>query len=195
MGLLDFRMARVSITRFSALACVALLAATLSPAQDTKTEASPATPPTSKHPAAHSHTSTGSHAKGSKSASASAHSTGKSKQSRKSASSHRTHGQQKIDSKRTLEIQEALIREHYLDGKPSGVWNDATQQAMQRYQADNNWQSKTTPDARALIKLGLGPDHDHLLNPESAMTSQPQAAAGVSAATPAGMTDPGKQQR
>lgn len=41
---------------------------------------------------------------------------------------------------------------------------------MQRYQADHGWQSKTTPDARALIKLGLGPSHDHLLNPESAMT-------------------------
>jgi len=97
----------------------------------------------------------------------------KSKKTRKSANRH-SHGQQKIDPKRTLEIQEALIREHYLDGKPSGVWNDATQQAMQRYQADNNWQSKTTPDARALIKLGLGPDHEHLLNPESAMTSQPE---------------------
>jgi len=73
------------------------------------------------------------------------------------------------------------------------VWNDATQQAMQRYQADNNWQSKTTPDARALIKLGLGPDHQHLLNPESAMTSQPQAAPSVS--TPTGAADSRKQQR
>jgi hypothetical protein len=41
---------------------------------------------------------------------------------------------------------------------------------MQRYQADQGWQSKTTPDSRALIKLRLGPSHDHLLNPESAMT-------------------------
>ena len=46
---------------------------------------------------------------------------------------------------------------------------------MQRYQADNGWQSKSVPDSRALIKLGLGPNHDHLLNPESAMTSQPEA--------------------
>jgi hypothetical protein len=71
------------------------------------------------------------------------------------------------------------------------VWNDATQQAMQKYQADNNWQSKTTPDARALIKLGLGPDHDHLLNPESAMTSQPQARPS----TPGTAAEPDKQQR
>jgi len=114
--------------------------------------------------------------------------------SRKSASKGNTHGQLKFDSKRTEEIQEALIREHYLDGKPTGVWNDATQQAMQKYQADNNWQSKTTPDARALIKLGLGPDHDHLLNPESAMTSQPPAAHGDAASSRGGAAEPGKQQ-
>jgi hypothetical protein len=66
---------------------------------------------------------------------------------------------------------------------------------MQRYQADNNWQSKTTPDARALIKLGLGPDHQHLLNPESAMTSQPQTTQGTSASTPVSSSDSTKQQR
>jgi hypothetical protein len=87
----------------------------------------------------------------------------------------RSRGQQKIDSQRAEQIQEALIREHYLSGEPSGVWDDATQKALQKYQADNGWQSKTVPDARALIKLGLGPNHDHLLNPESAMTSTPQA--------------------
>ncbi len=180
------------MTRFPVLVCAALLATMLSSAQDSQTDSKPATQPASTQPASHSHTSTSAHPKSSKSTSTSAHSTSKSKKSKKSAASHRTHGQQKIDSKRTLEIQEALIREHYLDGKPSGVWNDATQQAMQRYQADNNWQSKTTPDARALIKLGLGPDHEHLLNPESAMTSQPQPAPGVSPSSPA---DPDKQPR
>ena len=177
------------IIRLSALGCVALLAATLSSAQDTdsKSSAQPASTPV----ASSSHASTSSHTK-TKSTHTSAHSsTGKSKKSRKSASKGHTHGQQKIDSKRTEEIQEALIREHYLDGKPTGVWNDATQQAMQKYQADNNWQSKTTPDARALIKLGLGPDHDHLLNPESAMTSQPQARPSTSGTA----AEPDKQQR
>jgi hypothetical protein len=84
-------------------------------------------------------------------------------------------GQANIDWRRTHEIQSALIREHYLNGIPSGNWDDATQKAMKRYQADHGWQSKTTPDARALIKLGLGPDQEHLLNPDSAMTmtSQP----------------------
>jgi hypothetical protein len=118
----------------------------------------------------------------------------KGKKTRKSAG-RRVRGQQKIDPKRTQEIQEALIREHYLEGKPSGVWNDTTQRAMQRYQADNNWQSKTTPDARALIKLGLGPDDDHLLNPESAMTSQPQGTHGASISSQPSKADPGKPQR
>jgi hypothetical protein len=99
-------------------------------------------------------------------------SSAKTRKGKKSASS-RKKGQQKIDAQRTTQIQEALIREHYLTGKPSGAWDANTQAALQKYQADNGWQSKTTPDSRALIKLGLGPDHDHLLNPESAMTSAP----------------------
>jgi hypothetical protein len=177
------------LTRISAVACVALCAAMLSTAQDGQT-ASPPPTQTSKQPA--SQTSTSSAKKSAKSSSKSAHSTAsKSKKSRKSAANR--HGQQKIDPQRALEIQEALIREHYLTGKPSGVWNDETQQAMQRYQADNNWQSKTTPDARALIKLGLGPDHEHLLNPDSAMTSQSQAP--TRAATPASAPPTAKPQQ
>jgi hypothetical protein len=86
-------------------------------------------------------------------------------------------GQQAIDSTRAHQIQEALIREHYMQGEPSGTWDAATQAAMQRYQADQGWQSKQIPDSRALIKLGLGPSHDHLLNPESAMTMPNGAAA------------------
>ena len=84
-------------------------------------------------------------------------------------------GQQKIDSERALAIQEALIRQHYLSGDATGTWNQASEAAMRRYQADNGWQSKTVPDSRALIKLGLGPSKDHLLNPESAMTTVPDA--------------------
>jgi peptidoglycan hydrolase-like protein with peptidoglycan-binding domain len=87
----------------------------------------------------------------------------------------RVRGQLKIDSERAQAIQEALIREHYLKGEATGTWNEASEEAMRRYQADNGWQSKTVPDSRALIKLGLGPSKDHLLNPESAMTTVPDA--------------------
>ena len=105
---------------------------------------------------------------------------------RKSTTKHTSHkgkksraswrrGQQKVDPERSREIQEALIRQHYLAGEASGKWDAATEDAMRRFQSDNGWQNKTVPDSRALIKLGLGPNHDHLLNPESAMTTAPVA--------------------
>lgn len=114
----------------------------------------------------------------------------------KHASTHRTskksrkpRGQQAIDNTRAREIQEALVREHYLTGEPSGTWDTSTQAAMRRYQAEQGWQTKTVPDARALIRLGLGPDHGHLLNPESAMTTEaapgPQTSARAATAAPA----------
>ena len=93
--------------------------------------------------------------------------------STKKSKKRRPRGQQAIDGSRAREIQEALVREHYMTGKPSGTWDTATQDALRRFQAAQGWQSKTVPDSRALIRLGLGPDHQHLLNPESAMTSEP----------------------
>jgi hypothetical protein len=99
-----------------------------------------------------------------------------SKTSKKAKKTH-VRGQAAIDEQRARQIQEALVREHYMNGEPSGTWDDATQQALRRYQADQGWQNKTVPDSRALIRLGLGPDHEHLLNPESAMTSEPQLRA------------------
>jgi hypothetical protein len=105
---------------------------------------------------------------------------------RRSTSKRKTaRGQQKIDSERAQEIQQALIREHYLSPKDEGTWNQASEDAMRRYQADHGWQSKTVPDSRALISLGLGPSHDHLLNPESAMTSDPAPAHQTASAAKA----------
>jgi hypothetical protein len=85
----------------------------------------------------------------------------------------RKRGQQNIDPTRAREIQEALIRDGYMQGEASGTWDQTSQKAMEKYQSDNGWQKKVIPDSRALIKLGLGPDHQHLLNPESAMTTAP----------------------
>jgi hypothetical protein len=74
-------------------------------------------------------------------------------------------GQQGINSERATQIQEALIREKYLTGEPTGLWDARTQAALVKYQADNGWQSKVVPDSRALIKLGLGPNYSaELLN-------------------------------
>jgi peptidoglycan hydrolase-like protein with peptidoglycan-binding domain len=78
----------------------------------------------------------------------------------KAAKKHKfTPGQRQIEPERAKEIQDALIREHYLPGPASGQWDPSTEAAMQKFQADHGWQTKLTPDSRALIKLGLGP-HD-----------------------------------
>ena len=94
------------------------------------------------------------------------------------AAAGRARGQQSISSERAGQIQSALIREHRLDGEASGVWDQRTKDAMIRYQAENGWQTKVTPDSRALIKLGLGPRHDGLLNPDSAALSSPHELGG-----------------
>ncbi len=80
-------------------------------------------------------------------------------------------GQQAMDASRVREIQAALIREKFLDGQANGVWDQRSKDAMQRFQGANGWQTKMVPDSRALIKLGLGPDHADLINPETAATS------------------------
>ncbi len=164
--------------------CALLLAGTVTCAQASATKKS-TQKRTSSAAKATAHPSQGS----TRSAKASTHTTSpKGKRSKKTASSWHKRGQQKIDPQRAREIQEALVREHYLDGKASGAWDDASQKAMERYQAENGWQNKTVPDSRALIKLGLGPDHEHLLNPESAMTTTP--AAGPAAPKDAGSSSP-----
>ena len=66
-------------------------------------------------------------------------------------------GQRGIAPERATEIQNALIHQNYLTGSPSGQWDSQTEAAMQKYQADHGWQTKLTPDSRALIALGLGP--------------------------------------
>jgi hypothetical protein len=96
---------------------------------------------------------------------------------------HVVRGQRGIAPDRAREIQQALIKQNYLTGTPSGEWDSATQAAMQKYQADHGWQTKLTPDSRALISLGLGPDNSadgKLLNTE---------AASAPAATPAPAPD------
>jgi peptidoglycan hydrolase-like protein with peptidoglycan-binding domain len=125
------------------------------------------TPTTTKHPTAKAK---------------SAHKTSKRRHSRKGA--WKRHGQQKIDAARATEIQQALIREKYLEGQPNGKWDTRTETAMARYQADNGWQSKVTPDSRALIKLGLGPRHESDLN----LDAKPGADALASTSTTSSTT-------
>jgi hypothetical protein len=171
-GLREIRRARWGVVCALALTC-AWAPAVRASQQDAA--ADPTASSTAKKPAAktapHKHksasqTSASNGTKSAHTASTGSHSSRKKK-------SVRTRGQQKIDSDRARSIQEALIREHYLTGEATGTWNQASEDAMRKFQADHGWQSKQVPDSRALIKLGLGPSNDHLLNPESAMVSGP----------------------
>lgn len=86
---------------------------------------------------------------------------------------HVARGQQVIDPSRVTEIQQALIREHYLDGEADGQWDAKTQAAMQKYQASQGWQTKLMPDSRALKKLGLGADYSSAINAKTASFADP----------------------
>jgi peptidoglycan hydrolase-like protein with peptidoglycan-binding domain len=88
-------------------------------------------------------------------------------------------GQMAIQGDRAREIQTALIREGYMKGEPSGVWDQPTKDAMIRYQADHGWQTKTLPDSRALIKLGLGPNHEDAINAKAISANLPPPAEPV----------------
>jgi hypothetical protein len=162
-------------TAFGA-ACIVIVAclslATASFGQDAAGDTAPKKPATAKKTTSTKSKQHHSTSAATKTSSKTHTASGKRSSKKKSA---RARGQQKIDGERAQAIQEALIREHYLSGEATGTWNQASEEAMRRYQADHGWQSKTVPDSRALIKLGLGPSKDHLLNPDSAMTTVPDA--------------------
>ena len=94
--------------------------------------------------------------------------------------SHRVRGQQAIEPERVTQIQQALIREHYLNTPADGKWDATTVAAMQKYQADHGWQTKLMPDSRALLKLGLGPDYSGAINAQGSNFAPPPAAGDSS---------------
>ena len=96
---------------------------------------------------------------------------------RSSKSTSRPVGQRSIDDGRATEIQSALGSAGYLQGEPSGHWDSSTEAAMQRFQADNGWQTKLIPDSRAIIKLGLGPHNGSDLLAEPGTTTSESASA------------------
>lgn len=143
---------------FSICLCAALTAA---PAFATKT-----------HSAASS-----SHPGGSHSRSAHHGTTHSKTRTRRVSKSHKLHGQQAIDAERVTQIQQALIREHYLAGEADGQWDADTKAAMQKFQADQGWQTRLLPDSRALMKLGLGPDYSSAINARDSSFAAPPASS------------------
>ena len=108
--------------------------------------------------------------------------TGRSRSSR-SVRSRTTSGQQRLARlhlapERVQEIQQALIRDGYLQGDASGEWDATTRQAMLRYQTMHGFPPTGLPEAKSLMKLGLGP---HPLSPELDHGEVGVASAGVTA--------------
>lgn len=110
---------------------------------------------------------------------ASSHSSRHLSSARARRSSHKIHGQQAIDPERVTQIQQALVKEHYLTADPNGQWDAATLAAMQKYQADHGWQTKLMPDSRALKALGLGPDYSGAINAKDVAANGTASAPGT----------------
>ena len=77
---------------------------------------------------------------------------------------------------RVQEIQHALISQGYMQGDATGEWDSSTRDAMLHYQASHGFPPTGLPEAKSLMKLGLGP---HPLSPE--LDHGQVASAGVTA--------------
>jgi peptidoglycan hydrolase-like protein with peptidoglycan-binding domain len=62
-----------------------------------------------------------------------------------------------MDPGRVDSIQKALGDAGAYHGSPTGQWDAGTRDAMARYQAQNGFGVTGLPDAKSLMKLGLGP--------------------------------------
>lgn len=68
-----------------------------------------------------------------------------------------------INPERVKQIQQALFGAGVLHETPNGRWDTATRDAMRQYQQENGFNVTGLPEAKPLLKLGLGP---HPLPPE-----------------------------
>jgi peptidoglycan hydrolase-like protein with peptidoglycan-binding domain len=105
------------------------------------------------------------------------------------------------DPQRVQEIQRALFDAGELHEAPTSRWDEATREAMKRYQQANGFAITGLPDSKSLMKMGLGP---HPLPAEvatppntrasldSTAPSTPQSAPHTETSRPA---DPSQEHR
>ena len=65
--------------------------------------------------------------------------------------------QQSPTPERYKEIQQALASKGYFHGEPNGEWGADSQDAMRRFQAEQNLTADGKLSSMSLIALGLGP--------------------------------------
>jgi hypothetical protein len=93
-----------------------------------------------------------------------------------SASRHRMRAPfVQISPQRAEQIQQALIQAGDLHGTPTGQWDAQTREAMRQYQSANGFQPTGLPDAKSLMKLGLGP-HPLPLDVDPLAQARPDAS-------------------
>jgi peptidoglycan hydrolase-like protein with peptidoglycan-binding domain len=90
---------------------------------------------------------------------------------------------------RIIEIQKALVQAGYPNVQLSGLWDDATRDAMRGYQAANGFSPTGLPDAKSLMKLGLGP---HPL-PTELENGSTKPAGDTATRTPSGSAEGSRQ--
>lgn len=110
-------------------------------------------------------------------------------------SKHHHHlGLVRLQPDRIKEIQQALVGKGYLQDPPTGKWDATTRDAMRRYQAANGFKPTGLPEAKPLMKLGLGPHPlppglEPLRSASASMPGETEASATPSALVPAGASN------
>jgi peptidoglycan hydrolase-like protein with peptidoglycan-binding domain len=100
--------------------------------------------------------------------------------SKKTRSKAREKGQKAPAPERISEIQQALAKDGSFEGTPNGKWNDASVEAMKKFQAAHGLNPSGKLDALTLEKLGLGSQTAGVaapippLNSTSRLTGAPQ---------------------
>lgn len=90
-----------------------------------------------------------------------------------------------MDPGRVESIQRALSEAGVYQGSPTGQWDSETRDAMARYQAQNGFGVTGLPDAKSLMKLGLGPHPlPAELDKKRASNIQPSPSGSTSGAQP-----------
>jgi peptidoglycan hydrolase-like protein with peptidoglycan-binding domain len=83
------------------------------------------------------------------------------------------------DPSRIREIQEALVRQGFYEGEPTGKWDSQTVSAMKGFQEAKGLAPTGKIDALSLQKLGLGSPTAGIAPPATKTPPQPQAPAVV----------------
>ena len=133
-----------------------------SEAKKTATKAAPAKKSSGSSKAA---STSGAHKRGSSSGKKSASAHGKTAPAKRATTWRNRQTAPSAD--RYREIQEALVAKGYLNPEDAnGAWNQASADAMKKFQAEQNIESSGKINSLSLIALGLGPRRDVTATPK-----------------------------